>query len=103
MEKFKSIDEFSVFNLWNIKKVNKDQLMKKSEVHTQRVGEQVDSPKFGGNEKAMVIDQAKKETKDIDMALPNDEEDIHKYHQRREAKVPGAYNQKSDSQSLDSS
>jgi len=42
------MDEFSVFNLWNIKKVNKEELHKKSEVHTMCTVEQKDSPKFGG-------------------------------------------------------
>lgn len=82
MEKFKSMDEFSVFNLWNIKKVNKEELHKKSEVHTMMMGEQKDSPKFGGGIIGKNTSEQINEDKevDLDLALPNDEEDIHKYH-----------------------
>ena len=38
----------------------------------------MDSPKFGGGDKPML----EKKDEDLDMALPNDEEDIHKYHRR---------------------
>jgi hypothetical protein len=83
MEKFKSMDEFSVFNLWNIKKVNKEELHKKSEDHTMMTAEQKDSPKFGGGliSKNLTSEQRGEEKdEDLDLALPNDEEDIHKYH-----------------------
>ena len=83
MEKFKSMDQFSVFNLWNIKKVNKEELQQKAEVHTMKVAEQKDSPKFGGLQKKSTNPTLEDKDEDFDMALPNDDVDIHKFTQRR--------------------
>ena len=83
MEKFKSNQEFSVFNLWNIKKLNKQELTEK----TQRFAETLqndgksesDSEKLGAaNEDKNQKNNDKESDNDIDMALPNDDDDIHK-------------------------
>jgi hypothetical protein len=64
MEKFKAKEEFSVFNLWNLKK--KDE-----------VGVKKDSPK-GENVSVMDLEVKVDEDQDVDMELPNDEDDMHK-------------------------
>ena len=66
MEKFKAKEEFSVFNLWNIKKKDDGQDAKKKEP----------------SEAVSVMD-LQEGTEDIDMDLPNDEEDMHKIIQQR--------------------
>ena len=60
MEKFKAKEEFSVFNLWNIKK--------KEEV--------TEKPEAAENTVSVTDLQVAEE--DADMDLPNDEEDMHK-------------------------
>jgi hypothetical protein len=64
MEKFKAKEEFSVFNLWDLKKKGE-------------VGVKKDSPK---DDTVSVMDLPEKldEDLDVDMDLPNDEEDMHK-------------------------
>ena len=71
MEKFKAKEEFSVFNLWNIKKKDDGQDAKKKEP----------------SEAVSVMD-LQEGTEDIDMDLPNDEEDMHKIIQQRRKQQP---------------
>ena len=60
MEKFKAKEEFSVFNLWNIKK--KEEVPEKPEAA----------------EKTVSVTDLQVVEDDVDMDLPNDEEDMHK-------------------------
>jgi hypothetical protein len=64
MEKFKAKEEFSVFNLWNLKK--KDEIPEHKKLDTPK-GEDVSVMDLGGDKED-----------DVDMDLPNDEEDMHK-------------------------
>ena len=65
MEKFKSEDKFSVFNLWNIKKVKKEDMVMRTVNFNKSLEE--------GQEKA---DQEFSDG--ADEALPNDEDDLYK-------------------------
>ena len=64
MEKFKSEDKFSVFNLWNIKKVNKEDMVMRTVNFNKSLedGQEADQEFSDG----------------ADEALPNDEDDIYK-------------------------
>ena len=69
MEKFKAKEEFSVFNLWNLKK--KDEVGPKKESQKDELVSVMDLQEKGD------------EDQDVDMDLPNDEEDMHKIIQKR--------------------
>ena len=67
MEKFKSEDKFSVFNLWNIKKVNKEHMVMRTVNFNKSLEE-------GGQENNL----DEQFSDGADEALPNDEDDFHK-------------------------
>ena len=112
MEKFKSKEEFSVFNLWNIKKISKQDMaddLKRSLSDNVETDQQREKTLTNMNEDGVSVNQIQQaqdvqqsddhanynehsniskraiptklqdiEEEDVDMALPNDEEDMHK-------------------------
>jgi hypothetical protein len=89
MEKFKAKDEFSVFNLWNLKK--KDEVGPKKE------------PPKDDNISVMDLHSKLEEDQDVDMDLPNDEEDMHKIVQKRRVPVKNDLYEDKSNKSLSSS